>query len=36
MKFIIIIKIILRNISFVKIIGFKNQNSHPKLNVSYF
>ncbi len=38
MKIIIIIKIILHNISFVKIIilGPKNQFSYPKLNVLYF
>ncbi len=38
MKFIIIIKIILHNINFVKIIivGPKNQNQYFKLNVPYF
>ncbi len=38
MKIIIILKIILHNISFVKliIVRFKNQNLYPKLNVSCF
>jgi hypothetical protein len=38
MKFIIILKLILHNISFVKIIvvGAKNQNWYLKLNVPFF
>jgi hypothetical protein len=38
MEFIIFIQIILHNISFVKIIivGLKNQDWYPKLNVPFF